>query len=318
MHLENEWEAEREAEREAVRTQVALEEIIDCITRLLPDNGETQPWPGVHLYRASAPSPQVHGVYDPSICVIAQGKKEVLLGGEVYAYNPSYYLVNSVDLPVVSQIVEASSDHPYLCLRLVLDPALVGSVMVEAGLPAKGQANVKAIDAGRLDCDLLDAVMRLVGLLEAPQDARMLAPLVIREIVYRLLVGEQGERLRYIAVLDGSTHRIARAVNRLREDFDQPLRVEVMARDLGMSVSSFHHHFKAVTSMSPLQFQKHLRLQEARRLLIGEHLDAASVGYRVGYEDASQFNREYKRLFGAPPMRDVEHLRQAAKVGAEA
>lgn len=163
-----------------------------------------------------------------------------------------------------------------------------------------------------LDLDLLEAVVRLVRLLDSPADARFLASLVTREIVYRLLRGQQGGRLRHIAALGGHTHRIARAIARLREDFDQPLRIEDLAGEFGMSVSGFHHHFKDVTALSPLQFQKQLRLQEARRLLLGADLDAASAGYRVGYHDASQFSREYKRLFGVPPKRDVERLRGAA------
>jgi AraC-like DNA-binding protein len=171
---------------------------------------------------------------------------------------------------------------------------------------------VKAIDVSPLDAGLLDAVVRLVRLLDSPTEARFLAPLVTREIVYRLLTGEQGGRLRHTAVLDGHSHLIARALERLRKDFDRPLRIEDIARELGMSVSGFHHHFKAVTAMSPLQFQKQQRLQEARRLMLGEDLDAASAGYRVGYGDASHFTREYKRLFGAPPMRDVERLRETA------
>jgi AraC-like DNA-binding protein len=172
---------------------------------------------------------------------------------------------------------------------------------------------VSAIDVSSLDASLLDAVVRLVRLLDSPTEARFLAPLIAREIVYRLLMGEQGDRLRHIAVLGGDTYRMARAVERLRKDFDRPLKIESIAQELGISVSGFHHHFKAVTAMSPLQFQKQLRLQEARRLLLGDGLDAASAAYRVGYYNASHFNREYKRLFGLPPIRDVERLREAAK-----
>ncbi|MBD0307343.1 MAG: AraC family transcriptional regulator, partial [Microcoleus sp. T1-bin1] len=178
---------------------------------------------------------------------------------------------------------------------------------------AQRDASVKAIDVSLLDANLLDAVVRLVRLLDCPAEANVLAPLIKREIIYRLLMGEQGGRLRHIAVLGGSTHQIARAVDRLRKDFNQPLRIESIARELGMSVSSFHHHFKSVTAMSPLQFQKQLRLQEARRLMLGQNLDATSAAYRVGYDDSSHFNREYKRLFGIPPMRDVERLREAAR-----
>jgi len=207
-----------------------------------------------------------------------------------------------------------SVQRPYLSLRLDLNPALVGSVMVEAGhLSSRSQGDVRAIDVSPLDADLLDATVRLVRLLDSPAESRVLRPLVTREIVYRLLMGEQGNRLRHLALLGGPTDRIAEAVERLRRDFNQPLRIDSLARELGMSVSGFHHHFKAVTAMSPLQFQKQLRLQEARRILLGENLDAASAGHRVGYDDASQFSREYKRLFGQPPLRDVERLREAVR-----
>jgi AraC-like DNA-binding protein len=175
---------------------------------------------------------------------------------------------------------------------------------------------VQALNVSPLDVSLLDAIVRLVRLLDSSTDARFLAPLITREIVYRLLKGEQGGRLHHIAALGGHSHRIVRALERLRKDFDQPLRIEDIARELGMSVSGFHHHFRAVTAMSPLQFQKQLRLQEARRLMLGEDLDAASAGYRVGYSDASHFTREYKRLFGAPPVRDVERLREGATESA--
>jgi AraC-like DNA-binding protein len=176
---------------------------------------------------------------------------------------------------------------------------------------------VRAFDVSPLDAGLLDAVLRLLRLLDASaEEARFLRPLVTREIVFRLLKGEQGGRLRQIAILGGHSHRIAKALERLRKHFDRPLRIEDIAREVGMSVSGFHHHFKAVTAMSPLQFQKRIRLQEARHLMLAEDLDAASAGYRVGYSDASHFNREYKTLFGAPPMRDVERLREGARESA--
>ena len=267
----------------------------------------------MHFYRSSSPSECVHSVSIPAFCAIAQGSKEVLLGCDRYQYDPMHYLLGTVELPIASQILEATQEKPYLGLRLDLDPTLVGSVMVEAGDPSpQRDANVKAIDVSLLDANLLDAVVRLVRLLDCPAEANVLAPLIKREIIYRLLMGEQGGRLRHIAVLGGSTHQIARAVDRLRKDFNQPLRIESIARELGMSVSSFHHHFKSVTAMSPLQFQKQLRLQEARRLMLGQNLDATSAAYRVGYDDSSHFNREYKRLFGRPPMRDMERLREAA------
>jgi len=256
----------------------------------------------------------VHGVSKPAFCVIAQGSKEVFLGEHRYQYDPAHYLLTTVELPVVSQVLEASQTQPYLSVRLQLDPTLVGSVLVEADIPSPpGHGDVKAIDVSLLDASLLDAVVRLVRLLDSPAEARVLAPLVTREIVYRLLMRAQGARLRHIAVLGGYTHCMSRAVDLLRKDFNQPLRIESIAQELGMSISGFHHQFKAVIAMSPLQFQKRLRLQEARRLMLGENLDAASAGYRVGYDDASHFNREYKSLFGLPPMRDVERLREGAR-----
>jgi AraC-like DNA-binding protein len=298
---------------QAQRTQANRAELVERIARAIREDGRVEPLKGLYLNRISSPTGQVHGVSEPSFCVIAQGSKEVLLGAGRYQYDPAHYLLTAVELPVVSQILEASQEQPYLSVRLQLDPTLVGSVLVEAELPSpRGEGEAKAIDVSPLDASLLDAMVRLIRLLDSPADARVLAPLVTREIVYRLLVGTQGARLRHIAVLGGDTHRIARAVDLLRKDFNQPLRMERIAQALGMSVSGLHHQFKAVTTMSPLQYQKRLRLQEARRLMLSEHLDAAGAGSRVGYGDAAHFNREYKSLFGLPPMRDVERLRQAA------
>jgi AraC-like DNA-binding protein len=303
----------QQADREAQLVQAHREELVERIAQAISKDGTVQPLKGLHLNRLSLPTEPVYGVSDPAFCVIAQGCKEVLLGDNCYRYDPAHYLVATVELPTVSQVLEASKARPYLSLRLALDPTLVGSVMVEVGHSAPpGRADVRAIAVSPLDASLLDAVVRLVRLLDCPADAWVLLPLITREIIYRLLMGEQGARLRHLAILGGYTHRIARAVERLRQEFDQPLRIEQLARELGMSVSGFHHHFKAVTAMSPLQFQKQLRLQEARRLLLGEDLDAASAGYRVGYHDAAHFNREYKSLFGVPPMRDVQRLRDAA------
>jgi AraC-like DNA-binding protein len=203
---------------------------------------------------------------------------------------------------------------------VTLDSALISSVMLETGYVAlRRQTAVTAIDVSALDADLLDAVVRLVRLLETPSAARFLVPHVKQEIIYRLLSGPQHERVAQMAALGGASNRIAEALDWLRKDFNQPLRIEEVARELGMSASGFHHHFKALTALSPLQFQKQLRLQEARRLMLGEGLDATSAGYRVGYDDAAYFNREYKKLFGEPPMRDVERLREGARerVGQE-
>ena len=299
-----------QSEREVHRAQASRDELIERLAWAVPEDGTAEPLVGLRLRRASSPTGLGHGVSDPALCVIAQGSKEIVLGDHRYRYDPAHYLIATAELPIASQITEASKEHPYLGLVLTLDPTFVGSIMVEAGYPApRSHSAMKAIDVSPLDAGLLDAVVRLVRLLDSLTDARFLAPLVKREIVYRLLTGEQGGRVCHIAALGGHTHRIAKAIERLRKDFDQPLRIEDLAGELGMSVSGFHHHFKEVTAMSPLQFQKQLRLQEARRLMLGEDLDAASAGYRVGYGDAAHFTREYKRLFGAPPMRDGGRLR---------
>ena len=307
-----------QSEREAHRVQTSRDELVDRIARAIREEGTVEPLGGLQLRRASSPTELGHGVSYPALCMIAQGSKEMLLGDNRYRYDPAHYLITTTTLPITSRITEASEERPYLGLVLRLDPTLVGSVMVEAAHPTpRGHTAVKAIDVSQLDAGLLDATVRLVRLLAPPiTEAHFLAPLVTREIVYRLLRGEQGGRLSHVAALGGSTHRIVEAIERLRKEFDQPLRIEDIARELGMSVSGFHHHFKAVTAMSPLQFQKQLRLQEARRLMLGDDLDAASAGYRVGYGDASHFTREYKRLFGAPPVRDVERLREAALASA--
>ncbi len=302
-----------QAEREAQRVQDNREELVERIAGAIRETGPTEPLPGLHLSRRSSPSQPLHGVTVPSLAVIAQGSKEVLLGDSIFRYDAFHYLLATVELPSVQHVLEASKERPYLSLRLELPPALVGSVMVEAGQPSpSGPSDLRAMVVSPLDTNLLDAVVRLARLLGAPAQAWVLMPLITREIVYWLLVGEQGGRLRHLAAVGGYTTRIARAVVRLRQDFDQPLRIEEVAQELGMSVSGLHHQFRAVTAMSPLQFQKRLRLQEARRLMLGEDLDAASAAYRVGYRDASHFNREYKSLFGAPPMRDVQRLREAA------
>jgi AraC-like DNA-binding protein len=319
------------AERDAARMQANCEELVERIARAVPKDGSVQPLEGLYLFRISLPLGQVHSLVKPSFCVIAQGSKEILLGGSRYRYDPSHYLITTVELPRASQILDVSPERPYLGLRLELDPTLVGSVMMETGQTARpNQADVRAIDVSALDVNLQDAVLRLVRLLDstpkradaAEADASdsavpVLMPLIKREIIYRLLMGQQGARLRHLAVMGGNTSFISRAVERLRQDFDQPIHMEDLARELGMSVSGLHHHFKAVTAMSPLQFLKQLRLQEARRLMLSENMDAASAAFRVGYHDPSHFNREYKSLFGVPPIRDVRQLRGDALESAD-
>jgi AraC-like DNA-binding protein len=299
-------------ERELARARASRDELAERIARHLPEDGSLEVAPGLFLSRSSLPTP-VYRVTEPSFCVIVQGSKEVLLGKVRYRYDAFQYLLVSAGLPLVGQTLAASKERPYLGVRLVLDPAVVTTVMIEAGLAAsRTDGGVRALAVSRLDSSLLDAVVRLVRLADAPSDYGVLAPLAASEIVYRLALGEQGGRLRQIAVIGGRAHRIAKAIELLRKISDKPLSVAGLARQVGMSVSGLHHQFKAVTAMSPLQFQKQLRLQEARRLLLAGDFDAATAGYRVGYDDPSHFSREYKRLFGEPPMRDLERLRGAA------
>ena len=292
------------------RERATREELATRIAHIVRIDGSAEPIPGLHLHRVSRQNEPTHGVYVPSFCVIAQGRKEISLGERGYYYDAEHYLLVTVELPFTGRIVEASRDCPYLCLNLDLDPALVGSVMVEAGLPAPSvQTDAKGLIVSALDADLLDAALRLMRLVDSPTHASVLLPLVKREIIFRILLGEQGHRLRHFPLLSGHAHPIARAIERVRQDFDRTLRMERIAREIGISVSGFHHHFKAITDLSPLQFQKQLRLQEARRLMLGESLDAASAGARVGYNDASHFSRDYKRHFGSAPAGDVERLR---------
>ena len=311
--------AEREASaRESVRIQTNREELVERITRAVPEDGVVQVLEGLFLARASSPLGLIHGVIKPCFCVIAQGCKQFLLGEIRYRYDPDHYLIATLEMPLFSQILEATPEQPYLSLRMNLTPSFVESVIEDAGQGSlSNNAEVRAMDVSRLDVNLQDAVLRLVRLLDTPGEVPVLMPLIKREIVYRLLIGQQGARLRHLAVHSSYTPHIARAVERIRQDFDQPLRIEELARELGMSVSGLHHRFKAVTAMSPLQFQKQLRLQEARRLMLSEDFDAASAAYRVGYHDPAYFNREYKSLFGVPPIRHVQRLREKVLVDAE-
>ena len=270
------------------------------------------------LYRMSAPSPPAHGVQKPTFCVVAQGSKLAVLGEETHLHDSSRYLLLSVDLPIMAQVVEASPEEPYLGFCLDIDPRQISLLLMETDLPrnagrdATDKAAARSLSLTRTDAPLLDAVVRLLRLLDTPEDVPALAPLAQREILYRLLTGEQGARLRQIAVSNSLTQRIARAIEWIKRHYAEPLHIETIAQEACMSTSGLHHHFKAVTALSPLQYQKHLRLQEARRLMVCDSLDAATAGYRVGYQSPSQFSREYSRLFGAPPHRDIGRLRNAS------
>ena len=268
------------------------------------------PIQALHLVRYEQRTQSLPTLAQPALCVLANGSKEVRLGEERYVYDPLNYMVVSVAMPISGRIIEATPDNPSLSLRLDIDPVEINALIADAGpLGVPSRPTGRGLYVEQMDMPLLDAIVRLVRLLDTPKDIAMLAPLVRREILYRLLRGQQGHRLYEIAVGNSQTHRVSQAIAWLNEHYQAPLRIDELARGVNLSVSTLHHRFKAVTSMSPLQYQKQLRLQEARRLMLGEGLEASTAGYRVGYESPSQFSREYSRLFGAPPRRDLARLR---------
>lgn len=266
--------------------------------------------PDLHLTRYEHCQPSAATIAQPALCVFAHGSKEVYLGDERYVYDPLHYLVVSVAMPVSGRLLNATPEDPSLLVRLDIDPAEITQLIADAGpqgvptRPAERGLYVEPMEA-----TLLDALLRLVRLADTPRDIPMLAPLIRREILYRLLRGKQGHRLYEIALCNSQTHRVSQAVDWLNGHFHQPLRIDDLARRVNLSVSTLHHRFKAVTNLSPLQYQKQLRLQEARRLMLNEGLEAAAACYRVGYESPSQFSREYSRQYGAPPSRDLARLR---------
>lgn len=290
----------------------ALEGLRETIARCT-EHGEKQATaiPGLSLFRREQATEPVSGMYEPSICMVAQGEKRVRLGEDIYIYDAHNYLITAVHLPTVVQVVKASQEKPYLGLRLTFNQHELAKLMANSHLPPpKTQQSHRGMATGEVSLPLVNAVQRLLDLLAEEQDIPILAPVIQREILYRLLVGDQGARLRQIAAAGTKSQQIARAIGWLKENFNQPLRIDDLALQAGMSTSTFHHHFRAMTALSPLQFQKNLRLQEARRLMLAEYLDAGTAAFHVGYESPSQFSREYSRLFGAPPLRDINKLRQ--------
>lgn len=286
-----------------------VSELAALITRFAPSDGShSTAVPGLKLFRAAQPSEPTPVVYEPSLCVIAQGSKVVLLGTERYRYDPAHFLLVSVDLPVTGCVTLATQSEPYLGLSVGLCSGTVGELLAEGACGDAPTPAARGMAVSAAEPQLLGAVARLVGLLGSPRDVTALAPLVLREITYRVLTGPQGARLRQIAATGAPAQRIVRAIRWLRDHYTEPLSVSALAKLASMSASAFHQHFRAVTSLSPIQYQKRLRLQEARRLMLTDGLDAASAAYRVGYESPSQFSREYRRQFGAPPRRDVAAL----------
>jgi AraC-like DNA-binding protein len=294
--------------------EVALEALGKSIARWTDKEGLlVTAISALSLSRRDAPTQPTSYMYEPSVCVIAQGAKRVLLGDDTYVLDVHHFLITSVDLPTVVQIIKASQEKPYLGLILKLDRREIAQLMVDSNLPPpRAQQSSRGMAIGEVTLPLLTAFQRLIDLLAEPKDIPILAPIIQREMMYRLLVGDQGARLHQIASAGSQSHQIARAIDWLKSHYTLPLRIDDLAAHVHMSTSTFHHHFRALTAMSPLQYQKWLRLNEARRLMLTERLDAATAAFQVGYESPSQFSREYRRVFGAPPLRDVTYLRQMA------
>ncbi|ANF59587.1 AraC family transcriptional regulator [Halotalea alkalilenta] len=288
-----------------------LDKLVDLIGRHAPADGSHEtPMPGVKLLRASSPTMPMPVIYAPTLCLIAQGTKQANLGATTYRYDPAYFLVASVELPVMGSVIEASASHPYLSLQLDLDSAELSDLAIRYSASAKDEATSPAgLTLNRTTPALLDAAIRLVGLLDTPHDIDALAPLTIREILYRLLTGPDNSVVRHMAQADSRLNQIARAIVWIRAHFRGPCRIEHAAEVAGMSRSTFHLHFKAVTTMSPIEFRTQLRMQEARRLMVSDAADAASAGFQVGYESPSQFSRDYARIFGMPPARHASQTR---------
>lgn len=262
------------------------------------------------LYRYSQPTEPANILMEPAVYVVVQGRKRVTVGDKTYFYDPSQYLAVSVDLPAVGSVIEASPEEPYLCMTLAVDPRDLAALIVETSRPApRDNHDGRALYVSALRAPLLDGFLRLVRLLDTPQDISVLAPLILREINYRLLESEQFGRLAQMAIGDGRLRRVSGAITWIKEHFREPLEITALAKQVNMSPSALHHYFKAVAAISPIQYQKRLRLQDARQRLVSGASSAEVIAREVGYESVSQFSREYARLFGQPPRRDAQRVR---------
>ncbi|NLR96448.1 AraC family transcriptional regulator [Rhizobium sp. P38BS-XIX] len=290
------------------------QELASIVARFATSDGEfNTAIPSLSLHRQSADTPLQHREYRPVFAVVVQGRKSLTLGADTFHYGAGQYVLTALDLPVSTQITGVANASPYLCFAMSLEYERLNELLSRVTIPrhALTADGMRGLAVSYAPPELLDASLRLLRLLDTPDDIPAMAPLIEQEILYRLLTGPDGPRLLQVATAGGQSNRVARAVNWLRSNFALPLRIEELAEHVGMSVSSLHHHFKAVTAMSPMQYQKQLRLHEARRLLVVEKLDVGSVGHRVGYQSPSQFSREYSRLYGLPPLKDAEAMRGA-------
>jgi AraC-like DNA-binding protein len=300
----------------AERRAVLCAELASLLQRRTgSDGGHETPIPALTLWRFSHPTELTPGIQQPAIYVVVQGRKHAELAGKTYVYDPSQYLAVSLELPVMSRVVEATPAAPYLCMTLRIDPRELAGLIVESGRPApRDEHDGRALFVSPLEAPLLDGLLRLVRLLDTPEDIPVLAPLILRELHFRLLQGEQHGRLAEMAIGDGRLRRVAGAIIWIKEHYAEPLRIEALAKRVNMSASALHGHFKAVAGVSPIQYQKRLRLEEARRLLLSGATSAEAVAYEVGYASASQFSREYGRLFGEPPRRNADRMRELSPV----
>ncbi|MHC1698605.1 MAG: AraC family transcriptional regulator N-terminal domain-containing protein [Geobacteraceae bacterium] len=292
--------------------EIALETLSKIIARCTQE-GDQDPTPihDLSLFRMDGPTGPISVTYEPSICMAVQGAKRVILGEDTYVYDAHNYLITSVHLPTIVQVIEASPEKPFLALRLKLDLKEISQLMADSNLPPpRTKQSSRGMATGEVTLQLINVFIRLIEVLAEKQDIPMLATIIKREIIYRLLVGDQGERLRQIASVGSRSQQIGQAIEWLKCNFTQPFSIDDLAEQVNMSTTSFHNHFRSMTALSPLQFQKQLRLQEARRLMLAERMDAANAAFQVGYESPTQFSREYNRLFGAPPLRDITKLRQ--------
>ncbi|MCC4621574.1 AraC family transcriptional regulator [Xanthomonas cassavae CFBP 4642] len=298
----------------------SLTELSTLLLRHAPADGmHATPITGLQIMRSSTRTVSIPTVYTPMLCLVAQGRKRAMLGAQAFHYHPEMYLVASVDLPIVGAVVQASAEQPYLCFCLDLDTAILSELAIQH--PELTEQQRDAAPAGlllnRSTPQLQDTAVRLARLLDQPHEIAALAPLVTRELLYRLMAAPANAVVRQMAIADSRLNQISKAIVWLREHYAQRFSIEQIADLSAMSRSTFHAHFKAVTSMTPLEYRSHLRVHEARRLMVAEALTAADAGFRVGYESASQFSRDYARILGEPPARDAQRLRANTPDAAE-
>lgn len=296
----------------------SAQSLADTVAYLTDSDGiHSTEVPRVQLIRSAYPTQEIHTLHDPALCLVLQGRKRVMLADKIFDYDQSRFLIVSFDLPIVGQVVTASPEEPYLCLKLDIEPATLSGLIADMGWQEDlANDSGPGLMLGDATAEILDAAARLIRLIETPEDIPVLAPMLERELLYRILCGPHANHLRSLALGPGHSRQVARAISWIKEHYRAPFDMAELASEARLSSSALHQHFKSVTLMSPLQYQKRLRLQEARRLMLFHGEDAASAGFAVGYESPSQFSREYRRLFGEPPLRDIANLMANADVFA--